>query len=142
LWAQHHNGIFKSNDGAASWSEITGVKPSAFGFAVAVHPDQPETAWFVPGVSDQKRYPLDGRVVVNRTRDGGQTFETLTRGLPQSHAYDLVFRHALAVDETGQTLAFGSTTGSLWLSDDGGDSWQTLSTNLPPVYAVRFEGPE
>ena len=47
-----------------------------------------------------------------------------------------------AVDETGQTLAFGSTTGSVWLSEDGGDSWQTLSTNLPPVYAVRFETPE
>ena len=71
------------------------MKPSAFGFAVAVHPDRPETAWFVPGVSDEKRYPVDGRVVVNRTTDGGKTFETLTDGLPQSHAYDLVFRHAL-----------------------------------------------
>jgi photosystem II stability/assembly factor-like uncharacterized protein len=96
-------------------------------------------AWFVPGMSDEKRYPVDGRVVVNRTSDGGQTFETLTRGLPQTHAYDLVFRHALDVDETGNTLAFGSTTGSVWLSEDGGESWDTVSSNLPPVYAVRFE---
>ena len=139
LWSQHHNGIFRSTDGAASWTEITGVTPSAFGFAVAVHPDNAEVAWFVPGASDEKRYPVDGRVVVNRTRDGGKTFETLTRGLPQSHAYDLVYRHALDVDEAGRTIAFGSTTGSLWISEDGGDSWQTLSSNLPPVYAVRFE---
>ena len=96
-------------------------------------------AWFVPGASDEKRCPVEGRVVVNRTQDGGTTFETLTRGLPQVHAYDLVYRHALDVDESGQTLAFGSTTGSLWISEDGGDSWQTLSSNLPPVYAVRFE---
>lgn len=139
LWVQHHNGIFKSTDGAASWNEITSVQPSAFGFPVAVHPRDADTAWFVPAVRDEKRYPIGGRVVVNRTRDGGKTFETLTRGLPQEHAYDLVYRHALDVDETGDCLAFGSTTGSLWMSENGGDAWQTVSSNLPPIYAVRFE---
>ena len=139
LWAQHHNGIFRSTDGAASWTEIEDVSPSAFGFAVAVHPRDPETAWFVPAVKDEKRYPADGRVVVNRTRDGGRTFETLTRGLPQQHAYDLVFRHALDVDESGERLVFGSTTGSVWVSEDGGDAWQSVAGHLPPVYAVCFE---
>lgn len=139
FWVQHHNGIFRSTDGAQSWSEIENVKPSSFGFAVAVHPDDADTAWFVPTIKDEKRYPLDGCVVVNRTRDGGRSFETLTRGLPQEHAYDLVYRHALDVDETGEKLAFGSTTGSLWLSEDSGDSWQTLSSHLPPIYAVAFE---
>jgi photosystem II stability/assembly factor-like uncharacterized protein len=139
MWVQHHNGIFRSTDAGATFSEITDVKPSAFGFAVAVHPEDPETAWFVPAVKDEKRYPMDGRVVVNRTRDGGKGFETLTRGLPQEHAYDLVFRHALDIDQSGERLAFGSTTGSLWITEDGGDSWQTLSSNLPPIYAVRFE---
>ena len=141
LWVQHHNGIFRSTDGAGSWTEISGVKPSTFGFPVVVHPYDPDTAWFVPAVKDEKRYPAEARVVVNRTKDGGKTFETLTRGLPQEHAYDLVYRHALDIDETGERLAFGSTTGSLWVSEDGGDSWQTLSAHLPPVYAVRFEKP-
>ena len=139
LWVQHHNGIFRSGDGAASWAEISSVKPSAFGFPVAVHPRDADVAWFVPAVKDEKRYPMDGRVVVNRTRDGGRTFQTLTAGLPQTHAYDLVFRHAFDVDDTGDVLAFGSTTGSLWISENGGDSWQTVSSNLPPVYTVRFE---
>jgi photosystem II stability/assembly factor-like uncharacterized protein len=139
LWVQHHNGIFRSTDGAGSWTEITGVQPSAFGFAVAPHPHDPETAWFVPAVKDEKRYPPEGRVVVNRTRDGGKSFETLTRGLPQEHAYDLVYRHALDVDEAGEELIFGSTTGSLWVSEDAGDSWETISSNLPPIYAVAFE---
>ena len=139
FWVQHHNGIFRSTDAAGTWSEIADVRPSAFGFAVAVHPGDSDTAWFVPALKDEKRYPKDGRVVVNRTRNGGATFETLTRGLPQEHAYDLVYRHALDVDETGDRLAFGSTTGSLWISEDGGDSWKTLSSNLPPIHAVRFE---
>jgi photosystem II stability/assembly factor-like uncharacterized protein len=141
LWVQHHNGIFRSTDAAASWTEISGVSPSAFGFPVVVHPRDPNTAWFVPAVKDEQRYPVGGHLVVNRTRDGGRTFETLTSGLPQEHAYDLVFRHALDIDETGEQLAFGSTTGSLWLSEDAGDSWQAVSSNLPPVYAVRFEKP-
>ena len=75
---------------------------------------------------------------MNRTRDGGKTFETLRRGLPQEYAYDLAYRHGLDVDETGDRLVMGSTTGSVWISEDGGDSWQTVSTNLPPVYGVRF----
>jgi hypothetical protein len=137
LWAQHHNGIFRSTDGAASWHEIPGVQPSTFGFGVAVHPDDPDVAWFVPGTSDEKRIPPDGRVVVTRTRDGGRTFDILRSGLPQEHAYDLVYRHALDVDDRGETLAFGWTTGSLWISDDQGDSWQAVSEHLPPVYCVR-----
>lgn len=138
MWAQHHNGIFRTDDGGGNWREIEGVEPSAFGFAVVVHPEDPDTAWFVPGVSDQRRIPPEGQVVVTRTRDGGRSFEVLRHGLPQEHAYDLTFRHALDIDPTGTHLAFGSTTGSMWLSHDQGDSWHAASRHLPPVYAVRF----
>jgi hypothetical protein len=138
LWVQHHNGIFRSVDAGASWTEITGVQPSAFGFAVAVHPHDPKTAWFVPAVKDEKRYPSNGRVVVTRTRDGGRSFETLTQGLPREHAYDLVYRHALDIDATGEQLVFGSTTGSVWLTEDGGDHWSHIAGHLPPVYATEF----
>jgi hypothetical protein len=120
------------------WEEIKEAGPSTFGFAVVVQPDDPDTAWFVPAIKDEKRIPVDGKVVVTRTRDAGKTFETLHNGLPQEHAYDLVFRHALDIDQSGNRLAFGSTTGSLWVSEDQGDTWQTISTNLPPVYCVRF----
>jgi photosystem II stability/assembly factor-like uncharacterized protein len=110
LWCQHHGGIWRSTDNAASWHEITTAPVSSFGFAVAV----------------------------NRTRDGGKTFETLRSGLPQQHAYDLVYRHGLAVADDGQSLLMTSTSGGLWASADGGDHWQTVSTSLPPAVAVRF----
>jgi photosystem II stability/assembly factor-like uncharacterized protein len=138
MWVQHHNGIFKTTDGAMSWHEVKTAKPSGFGFAVAVHPNNGDRAWFVPAIKDEKRIPVDAKVVVSRTSDGGKTFDVLTRGLPQSHAYDITFRHCLDVDDSGKCLAFGTTTGSLWSSDDEGDSWQTLSTHLPPIYCVRF----
>jgi hypothetical protein len=138
MWIQHHNGIFHSTDYALNWEEIHQAGPSTFGFAVAVHPHDPDTAWFVPAQKDEVRIPVAGKMVVTRTRDGGKTFDVLSKGLPQEHAYDLIYRHALAIDETGETLAMGSTTGNLWLSENGGDEWQCISSNLPPVYAVRF----
>lgn len=138
FWVQHHCGIFKSTDSAKSWHEIK-AKPSSFGFGVAVHPNDPNTAWFVPGIKDEKRIPVDGKLVVTRTRNGGKSFDILSKGLPQEHAYDLVFRHALAIDEKGERLAFGSTTGGVWVSEDQGDSWQNVTHSLPPVYAVRFQ---
>jgi hypothetical protein len=138
MWVQHHNGIFVSSDEGQNFTEIRDVAPSTFGFPVAVHPQDPDTAWFVPEIKDERRIPRDGKLVVTRTRDGGKTFQTLYNGLPQSHAYDVVYRHALAIDGTGDRLAFGSTTGGLWVSENQGDAWSCVTHTLPPVYAVRF----
>ncbi len=138
FWVQHHCYIYRSSDGAKSWREFEKVEPAPFGFAVAVHPKDPETAWFVPAKKDELRFPVDGKFVVNRTRDGGKTFESLSAGLPDAPAYDLVYRHALEVDSTGDRLVMGSTTGGLWISEDQGDTWDLISAHLPPVYCVRF----
>ncbi len=138
LWAQHHNGVFRTVDGGRRWTEVTAIRPACFGFAVAAHPRDPDTAWFVPGVKDECRVPVGAALAVARTRDGGRTFEVLREGLPQVHAYDLVYRHALDVDGEGTGLAMGSTTGNLWASDDGGARWSLRSAHLPPIYQVAF----
>jgi photosystem II stability/assembly factor-like uncharacterized protein len=130
-------GIWRSTDDLESWTELEG-KPSSFGFSVVVHPKDPDTAFFVPAHSDQKRAPIEGAVVVTRTRDGGKTFEILKNGLPQEFAFDLVFRHALAIGDDGAELAFGSTTGNLWVSADQGDRWHAVASHLPPIYSVRY----
>ena len=138
VWCQHHNGVFRSEDRGHNWHEITAIRPSKFGFAVAAHPRDPDTAWFVPAVKDERRIPMDGKVVVARTRDGGRSFDVLRTGLPQRHAYDLVWRHALAIDASGERLALGSTSGGLWISEDCGDSWSAPEARLPPISVVRF----
>lgn len=138
LWVQHHNAVFTSRDGGTTWQDVPNVQPSVFGFAIAVDPACGNTAWTVPAVKDETRIPVDGKVVVSRSDDGGATWRVLRQGLPQQDAYDLVYRHSLDVAPDGKTLAFGSTTGSLWLTRDGGESWQALSEHLPPIHAVRF----
>lgn len=139
VWMQHHNGIFVSDDGGRDWRELTNAYPSGFGFTVAVHPSDPDTAWFVPATKDEQRFPVDARLVVMRTRNAGESFDLLNSGLPEEPAYDLVYRHALDVAGDGARLAFGSTTGSLWVSENQGESWQTVSEHLPPILCVRFE---
>ena len=139
FWSQHHCGIFRSDDDLASWHAVT-AEPSSFGFAVAVHPTDGDTAWFVPSLSDQKRAPVAGQVVVTRTRDGGKSFVALRDGLPQDHAYDLCFRHGLAISTDGLALTFGSTTGNLFATADQGDHWTVVARHLPPIYAVHHVG--
>jgi len=138
MWMQHHNGIFRSTDAGSTWVRL---KPPGddFGFAVAVHPRESGTAWFVPAIKDEMRIPRDGALAVTRTRDGGKSWETFRDGLPQKDAYDLIYRHGLDVDATGTRLAMGSTTGALWVSDDGGAHWQLVNAHLPPIYVVQFQ---
>lgn len=136
LWMQHHNGVFMSRDAGRRWLRIE-PPISGFGFAVAAHPADPETAWFAPSKSDEHRFPEEGRFCITRTRDGGRSFAVLETGLPRP-AYDLVYRHGLDVDASGDQLALASTTGGLWTSRDGGERWQALSVRLPPVSAIRF----
>lgn len=137
VWQQNHCGVFYSADGAASWKKVsnpaTGVH---FGFPVAVDDEDGRTAWVVPGKSDMQRTTIDGGLFVARTTDGGESWQELREGLPQENAYDVVYRHALG--NRGDLLAFGSTTGNLYVSEDRGERWQTVANNLPPVYSVRF----
>jgi hypothetical protein len=139
LWCQHHNGMWRSANDGRQWQEITGAPLSKFGFAVAAHPRDGDTAWFVPAEADQRRIPVEGALAVTRTTDGGNSFSVLRDGLPQQHCYDLIYRHGLAVDRDGRTLLMGSTTGGVWMSSDAGESWQTISTTMPPIYAVCFK---
>jgi photosystem II stability/assembly factor-like uncharacterized protein len=137
MWMQHHCGIFRSTDAGVHWTQL---KPpfDDFGFAVAVHPRDPRTAWFVPAIKDEMRVPRDGALAVTRTNDGGKTWRKFCHGLPHRDAFDLVYRHGLDVDENGECLVMGSTTGGLWASEDAGESWHLVNAHLPPIYAVRM----
>jgi hypothetical protein len=137
VWQQNHCGVFYSADGAATWSKVSSPDQGVhFGFPVAVDEENGETAWVVPGRADMQRMAIDGSLFVARTEDGGKTWAQLRKGLPQENAYDVVYRHAL--DNSGDGIAFGSTTGNLYVSEDCGESWSPVANNLPPIYSVRF----
>jgi photosystem II stability/assembly factor-like uncharacterized protein len=137
LWQQNHCGVFYSADGARTWKRVSQKEQGVhFGFPIAVDESRGKSAWVVPGKADMQRMTIGGRLFVARTEDGGESWEQLSHGLPQENAYDVVYRHAL--DLSGETLAFGSTTGNLYVSEDRGDTWAAVANNLPPIYSVRF----
>jgi hypothetical protein len=138
IWEQHHSGQYVSCDGAQTMQPINKGSGFDFGFAVAADPHNPERAWFVPGISDEKRYPKNNALCVLRTDDGGKTFAQLRSGLPQTGCFDLIYRHSLIVDNTGKKLAMASTTGHFWTSENAGDHWQQSQLMLPPVYSLSF----
>lgn len=138
LWQQNHCGIFRSTDSAKTWTRVSDPEtgPAHFGFAIAVDAQDENVAWVVPAISDEYRMAIERTLYVCRTEDGGKTWQTLRNGLPQTNAYDVTFRHAL--DISGDRLAFGTTTGNVYVSDDRGDSWTCVGNNFAPIYSVRF----
>jgi photosystem II stability/assembly factor-like uncharacterized protein len=137
LWQQNHCGIFRSVNGGKNWTDVSDKNGIAnYGFALAIDPKNSNRAWVIPALSDEMRVPHDLALCVCRTDDGGQTWQQLREGLPQNYCFDIVFRHAFA--RQNQTLAFGTTTGNLFLSENEGDSWRCLSSHLPRIDAVIF----
>jgi photosystem II stability/assembly factor-like uncharacterized protein len=135
-WMQNHCGLYRSTDAGENWQPLPNSKPSDFGFPIVADPTNPLRAWMVPTQADVIRAAPDGALCVNRTDDGGATWQTFRTGLPQSHAYHLIYRHNLALAPDGHTLVMGSTTGGVWMSVDAGESWRTLPVSLPLVSAV------
>lgn len=141
LWQQNHCGIYRSIDGGAHWSYVSQPGgPAHFGFPIAVDQHNGDVAWVVPAESDERRMAIDGALCISRTDDGGASWTTFRNGLPQQGCFDVVFRHAL--DNNGDTLAFGTTSGNLFVSDDRGESWKCIGNYLPPIYSVRFSSVE
>jgi hypothetical protein len=140
LFMQKHWDVMRSDDGGDSWQEVSGNLPTDFGFPIAVHAHEPETIYVVPIKSDSEHYPPDGRLRVYRSRSGGNEWEPLTNGLPQSDCYVNVLRDAMAVDSLESCgVYFGTTGGQVYASADAGDSWRPIVRDLPAVLSVEVQ---
>jgi hypothetical protein len=138
LFLQNHLGLYRSDDWGDHWTDIANGVPSDFGFAMTMHSHDPDTVYIVPLESDQFRCTPDARLRVYRTRDAGASWHPLTRGLPQEGAYETVLRDGLdSAPTAGGGVYFGTRSGKLFASADGGDSWELVREGLPPVVCVK-----
>ena len=140
LYMQKHWDVMRSFDAGESWTEVSGNLPTDFGFVVDVHAHEPETIYVVPIKSDGEHYPLDGKLRVYRSKTGGNEWEELTKGLPQSNCFVNVLRDAMAVDSLDNCgVYFGTTGGQVYCSADAGDMWAPIVRDLPAVYSVEVQ---
>jgi hypothetical protein len=140
LFMQKHWDVMRSDDAGDSWQEVSGNLPTDFGFAIDVHAHEPETLYVVPIKSDSEHFPPEGKLRVYRSRTGGNDWEPLTKGLPQSDCYVNVLRDAMAVDRLDQCgIYFGTTGGQVYASPDAGDSWAPIVRDLPAVLSVEVQ---
>jgi len=140
LYMQKHWDVMRTDDAGGSWHEVSGNLPTDFGFAIDVHAHEPETIYVVPIKSDSEHFPLDGKLRVYRSRSGGNQWEPLTHGLPQSDCYVNVLRDAMAVDSLESCgVYFGTTGGQVYASADSGDTWEPIVRDLPAVLSVEVQ---
>jgi photosystem II stability/assembly factor-like uncharacterized protein len=140
LFMQKHWDVMRSDDGGDSWHEVSGNLPTDFGFVIDVHAHEPETVYVVPIKSDAEHFVPDGKLRVYRSRSGGNEWEALTKGLPQSDCYVNVLRDAMAVDRLDRCgVYFGTTGGQVYASADAGDSWAPIVRDLPAVFSVEVQ---
>ena len=140
LFMQKHWDVMRSDNGGESWQEISGNLPTDFGFPIDVHAHEPETVYVVPIKSDSEHYPPDGKLRVYRSKTGGNEWEALTRGLPQSNCYVNVLRDAMAVDSLDSCgVYFGTTGGQVYASPDAGENWAPIVRDLPAVLSVEVQ---
>lgn len=139
FYQQNHHGVFRSVDGGRNWHDITAGLPSSFGFPIAVHPHDPNTLWVLPLNGDMAgRYPLNASAAVWRSRDGGDSWESLQNGLPVRDCFFTVLRQAMAVDQSSPAgIYFGTNSGSVFASDNEGDKWTEIARHLPTVLSVE-----
>ena len=140
LFMQKHWDVMRSDNAGDSWNEVSGNLPSDFGFPIDVHAHEPDTIYVVPIKSDSEHFPPDGKLRVYRSRTGGNEWEALTSGLPQSDCYVNVLRDAMAVDSLDKCgVYFGTTGGQVYASADAGDTWNPIVRDLPAVLSVEVQ---
>ena len=125
IWIGTDDGLIQvTHDSGKSWDNVT---PSQL------------TAW--SKISTIEASPFDGNTVyaavdrhrlddlqpyLYRTRDGGKTWQAITKGIPDG-SYLQVVRE----DPVRKGLLFAGTETGPFVSFDDGDHWQSLQMNLP-----------
>lgn len=143
LYQQNHCGIYRLDRPSTTWQRVGRNMPKDIGdvgFPMVVHPRDADTAWVFPmdGGTVWPRTSPHGRPSAYITRDGGEHWKRLDRGMPPRDAWWTVKRQAMTADAQDPVgLYFGTTSGELWASRDEGNTWQCIARHLPEIYAVE-----
>ena len=142
LYQQNHCGMYRLDRPGERWERIGNNMPhdvGDIGFPIELHPRDPDVACVFPmdGTDVWPRTSPDGRPAAYVTRDAGTTWKRQDVGLPE-RGWLTVKRQAMTTDEADPVgVYFGTTSGELWASADGGEHWNPVAAHLPEIYSVE-----
>ena len=143
LYQQNHCGIYRIDRPKKNWTRIGDNMPADIGdigFPIAIHPEDPNTLWVFPieGTESWSRVCPDGQPSLYCSKDGGDSWFRQDIGLPMRNAWLTVLRKSLSTDSLIEAgVYFGTTSGTLWMSDNEGNSWRQIAVHLPRVLAIE-----
>jgi len=120
-----------TNDGGA-WQNVTPPAMTAWSRVTTIeasHSD-PNAAY----ASVDRHQLQDFEPYIYRTRDGGKSWQKITRGLPAG-----VYVHTVKEDPGRRGLLFAGSERGAFMSLDDGDNWEPLQLNLPVTSVRDFE---
>lgn len=124
-WAVTEEDIIRTNDGGATWYDVTPPDLVDAGYLVFIDILDAERAWVQS--PDMNRYPNGG--MLYRTRDGGLTWETFDTPFSGGSIHFLDENNGWVMADLG--VGAGSMAVSIFKSADGGATWDRVYTNDP-----------
>ncbi|HPQ98987.1 MAG: glycosyl hydrolase [Lewinellaceae bacterium] len=127
IWTGSDDGLIHiTRDGGKSWTNVTPKQAPEWIMINSIDPDpHRDGACYVAATSYKSG---DYQPYLFKTLDYGQTWETITNGIPGDE-----FTRVVRVDPEKQGLLYAGTEKGMWISFDDGANWQPFQLNLPIV---------
>jgi photosystem II stability/assembly factor-like uncharacterized protein len=128
-------GFYRSYDGGESWENISS-RISRIGYPdpMVIHPRNEKLMFLAGGEADPYHWmqTKSANPRIARSRDGGDTWEVLGRGMPER--LDASFEAMILEAWDGSYAVYaGNTDGEIWCSEDEGETWQRMVKGIPAV---------
>jgi photosystem II stability/assembly factor-like uncharacterized protein len=128
-------GLYLSTDGGETWEQLSTTR-ARIGYpdALLISPFDNDLMFMAGAIASpgEWRRTHDADAGIARSRDGGRTWELLTRGLPE-HIYGNMEAMSMSVWPDGFAMFAGTTDGDVFASEDQGESWSRIAGGLAPV---------
>ncbi len=130
--------LYASTDGGESWAPRAMNFSQEYSVPLTMSPVDSNVLYssLAHGQPNMWRRPTGAESMLVRTKDGGQSWEQLSRGLDGAQKE---FAEAIIVDrEEPNRLYAAQRSGDIYASEDGGDSWTSVDARVPGVSSAKI----